>query len=267
MKLLKLTPILAMFLIGAMSSCSTAEETTLMTPTNSSTKSKVEASISSKKSEGVNLGLAGEFVILTKSGITNVRQSDIKGDVGTSPITGAALLLTCEEVTGAIYTVNAAGPACKITAPSRLSTAVGDMQTAYTDIAGRATSAANTNLGAGNISGITLLPGVYNWTSAVLLNNVLTLDAGGNENAVFIFQIAGTFDMGSGAQILLQNGAQAKNIFWQTAGAVTLGTTSSFQGSLLGQTSIAVQTGASVNGRLLAQTAVTLQMNSVKMPN
>ncbi|PQJ76731.1 ice-binding family protein [Polaribacter glomeratus] len=265
MKLLKLMPILAMFLIGVLSSCDTAEETTLMTPINSSTKTKLEPVISSKKSEGINLGVAGEFVILTKSGITNVRQSDIKGDVGTSPITGAALLLTCEEVTGTIYTVNAAGPACKITAPSRLSTAVGDMETAYTDIAGRASSADKTNLGAGNITGMTLSPGVYKWTSAVLLNGVLELK--GNEDSIFIFQIAETFDMGSGAEILLTNGVQAKNIFWQTAGAVTLGTTSSFQGSLLGKTSIAVQTGASVNGRLLAQTAVTLQMNSVKMPN
>jgi hypothetical protein len=214
--------------------------------------------------EGVNLGLAGEFAILTKSGITNVYRSNITGDVGTSPITGAALLLRCEEVTGNIYTVDAAGPlAYRITAAPRLTTAVGDMQTAFTDAAGRS-NPDFLNLGAGIIGGQTLEPGLYKWTSTLLIPADITLEGGPND--VWIFQVAGTLTMSSAVKMILSEGAQANNIFWQVSGAVTLGTTSHFEGSLLGKTSIAVQTGATVNGRLLAQTAVTLQMNTVNLP-
>ena len=86
---------------------------------------------------GVNLGVAGDFVILSKSGITDVYKSTITGDVGSSPITGAAILVTCTEVTGTIYSVDAAGPLpCTVNNATRLTTAVGDMQTAYTDAAG-----------------------------------------------------------------------------------------------------------------------------------
>jgi hypothetical protein len=213
---------------------------------------------------GVDLGDAGNFVILSKSGITNVYPSLITGDVGTSPITGAALLLTCDEVTGTIYTVAAAGPLpCRVTDAPLLTTAVLDMQTAYTDAAGRP-SPDVLNLGAGVIGGQTLVPGLYKWTSTLVIANDITLD--GSLDDVWIFQVAGTFNMSSSAKITLTGGAQAKNIFWQTAGAVTLGTTSHFEGNLLGQTSIAVQTGATINGRLLAQTAVTLQQNNVTAP-
>ena len=88
----------------------------------------------------------------------------------------------------------------------------------------------------------------------------------GGPNDVWIFQVAGTLNMSSAVNITLSGGAQAKNIFWQTAGAVTLGTTSHFEGIVLSQTGINLQTGASINGRLLAQTAVTLQMNTVVQP-
>ena len=101
----------------------------------------------------VNLRDAGDFAILSKTGITDVYKSEVTGDVGTSPITGAAIHLTCSEVSGKIYSVNAAGPLpCRITNASWLSTSVGDMQTAYTDAAGR-TSPNFLNLGAGNIGG------------------------------------------------------------------------------------------------------------------
>src|SRR6185369_15072814 len=87
---------------------------------------------------GVNLGTAGNFAILSESGITDVYKSDITGNVGTSPITGAALLVSCDEVVGTIYTVDAAGPLpCRITSATMLTTAVGDMQAAYVDAAGR----------------------------------------------------------------------------------------------------------------------------------
>ncbi|MDQ6904151.1 MAG: ice-binding family protein [Bacteroidota bacterium] len=212
----------------------------------------------------VNLGVAGNFVILSKSGITDVYKSTITGDVGTSPITGAAIGVTCAEVTGTIYSVNAAGPLpCTVTNATRLTTAVGDMQTAYTDAAGRS-NPDFVNLGAGNIGGKTLSPGLYKWTTPVIIPTDITIQGGPND--VYIFQVAGTLTISSGVKFILAGGVQAKNIFWQTAGSVTLGTTSHFEGNILGQTGINMQTGASINGRMLAQTAVTLQMNSVTQP-
>ena len=123
----------------------------------------------------VNLGTAGNFVILSKSGITDVPTSAVTGDVGTSPITSAAIAgLTCIEVIGTIYTVDAAGPApCSVMHPARLTTAVSDMEAAYTNAAGRAANV--TELGTGNIGGLTLPPGVYKWSSAVTIPTDVTL--------------------------------------------------------------------------------------------
>jgi len=212
----------------------------------------------------VNLGVAGNFAILSKSGITDVYKSAVTGDIGTSPISGAAIHLTCAEVTGTIYSVDAAGPLpCGAINASRLTTSIGDMQTAYTDAAGRP-NPDFLNLGAGNIGGKTLTPGLYKFTTAVIIPTDITISGGPDD--VWIFQIAGTLNMSSAVNITLSGGAQAKNIFWQASGAVTLGTTSHFEGIVLGQTGINLKTGASVNGRLLAQTAVTLQMNAVTRP-
>ncbi len=212
----------------------------------------------------VNLGSAGKFVILTKSGITNVFPSAVTGNIGSSPITGAAILLSCVEVTGSILSVDAAGPLpCRITNPSKLTLAVGAMQTAYTDAAGRP-SPDFLNLGAGTIGGLTFAPGLYKWTSAVNMPTDIAISGGPSD--VWIFQISGTLTVSSGVNVTLVGGAQAKNIFWQTTGAVTLGTTSHFEGNILCKKAINLQTGASINGRLLAQTAVTLQMNSVTYP-
>ena len=209
----------------------------------------------------VNLGTARSFAILTKSGVTDVPASVIKGNVGASPISGAAIHLTCPEVSGTIYSVNAAGPMpCRVTAPSFLTTAVSVMGTAYNNAAGRA-NPNFVNLGAGQIGGLTLAPGLYKWTSNVSISKNLTL-AGGS-TAVWIFQIAGTLTQASATKVLLTGGALAKNVFWQSAGAVSIGTTAHFAGTILAKTLIAMKTGASINGRLLAQTAVTLQQNTV----
>ena len=213
---------------------------------------------------GINLGVAGNFVILSKSGITDVYPSVVTGDIGASPITGAAILLTCAEVKGTTYTVNAAGPLpCYTINASRLTTAVSDMQTAYTDAAGR-NKPNFVNLGAGNIGGKTLTPGLYKWTTSLIIPTNITISGGPDD--IWIFQVAGTLITSSAVNITLSGGAQAKNIYWQTAGAVTLGTTSHFEGIILGKTGINLQTGASINGRLLAQTAVTLQKNTVTQP-
>ena len=209
----------------------------------------------------VNLGTAGAFAILTGSGVTDVYASTIRGDVGASPITGDAVGLTCPEVTGTIYSVNAGGPlACKVTNAPVLTAAVRDEENAYTNAAGR-TSPDFVNLGAGQIGGRTLAPGLYKWTSGVSISTDVTLAGGPND--VWIFQIAGTLTQASATRVRLTGGAQARNIFWQSAGAVALGTSAHSEGTILAKTSIALNTGASTNGRLLAQTAVTLQQNRV----
>jgi len=211
--------------------------------------------------KGVNLGTAGNFTILTKSGITNVPTSSVKGDVGASPISGTAILLTCSEVTGTIYSVDPAGPEpCTVTDASKLTVAVLDMETAYTDAAGRA-NPDFVDLGSGNLGGKTLTPGLYKFNSVVTIPTDITISGGSND--IWIFQISGTFNLSSATKIILAGGAQAKNIFWQISGAVTLGTYSHFEGNIIGKTNIAMQTEASINGRMLAQTAVTLQMNDV----
>ena len=212
----------------------------------------------------VNLGQAGSFAILSKTGITDVYASAVTGNVGVSPITGAALLLRCNEVSGQVFTADAAGPLpCAVTDPSRLTLAVGDMEFAYIDAAGRVLPDFIA-LGAGEIGGKTLAPGLYKWSTNVSISTDITLS--GSPDAVWIFQIAGKLKQANGVRVILAGGALAKNIFWQVAGDATIGTTAHFQGILLGKTLIAVNTGATVNGRLLAQTAVTLQMNSVKQP-
>ena len=212
----------------------------------------------------VNLGAAGTFAILSKSGVTNVYASAVTGNVGSSPITGAAILVTCTEVVGTIFSVDAAGPLpCTVNAAPFLTSAVLDMEAAYLDAEGRS-SPDFTEVGAGEIGGLTLSPGLYKWGTGVMITTDVTLTGGPND--VFIFQIAGTLTQANAARVTLTGGAQAKNIFWQVADVVAIGTTAHFEGIVLAKTMVAVKTGASVQGRLLAQTAVTLQMNAVTQP-
>jgi len=277
MKLNNITPIAAMllFVLIGIGSCTTDQDSTLAAEVAANKDSAImgkeisfESSSKTENSEtkglkSVKLGVAGDFVILSKTGITSVYKSSITGDIGTSPITGAAIVVDCTEVTGSVFTVDAAGPACKTTSATMLTSAIGDMQTAYTDAAGRS-NPDYLNLGAGTIGGKTLLPGLYKFTSSVNIPTDITIS--GSPTDVFIFQVAGTLKMSSGVRVTLEGGAQAKNIFWQVSDAVTFGTTSHFEGNILGQTGINMQTGATINGRMLAQTAVTLQMNTVNKP-
>jgi hypothetical protein len=267
MKLKRVLPIVAVLSVALMGSCQ-KEQGPSVAPLLSTDPSSVDISASYRPPVRtlavVNLRMAGNFAILSKSGITDVYKSTITGDIGSSPITGAAILVSCAEVAGTIYSVNAAGPLpCRVTNASRLTTAVSNMQNAYTDAAGRS-NPNYLNLGAGNIGGKTLKAGLYKFTSAVVIPTDVTIS--GSSTDVWIFQVAGTLKMSSGVKIILSGGAQAKNIFWQTSGAVTLGTTSHFEGIILGKTGINLQTSASINGRLLAQTAVTLQMSTVTQP-
>jgi hypothetical protein len=123
----------------------------------------------------------------------------------------------------------------------------------------------HTELGAGDITSMTLAPGLYKWGTGVLVSaGGVTLSGGAND--VWIFQIAQTLTVSNGARVNLIGGAQAKNIFWQVAGQTTLGTTSQFKGNILCQTAIVLNTGATLNGRALSQTAVTLDANAVTAP-
>lgn len=275
MKILKRIPVLGLLLVGLMTSCSNDSDSNSPTVANSiyetaglnlqksSTGQSTTDFTSNPSLDAVNLGVAANFAILSKTGITDVYKSTVTGDVGASPITGAAILLKCDEVTGTIFSVDAAGPACKITDATRLTTAIGDMQIAYTNAAGRV-NPDFLNLGAGTIGGKTLTPGLYKWTSTLNIPTDITIS--GSPTDVWIFQVSGNLNMSSSVRITLSGGAQAKNIFWQTSGAVTLGSTSHFEGNILSQTGINLKTGASINGRMMAQTAVTLQMNTVKIP-
>jgi hypothetical protein len=211
----------------------------------------------------VNLGTAGNFVILAKTGVTDVPASVVTGDVGASPITGAAIVLTCAEVTGTIYSVDATGPLpCSVTDATGLTAAIGDMGTAYTNAAGRPADV--TELGAGNIGGFNLGPAVYKWGTGVTIPTNVTLTGGAND--VWIFQIAQGLTVASGVQVILAGGALAKNVYWQTFAAADIGTTAKFNGIILSQTTITLKTGASLNGRMLAQTAVALDHNAVTKP-
>lgn len=276
MNLIKTMPIIAMLLVVLVSGCSKSMDSPftpgLSSVSNESVLSSDKTSVLKSAAiltqegqlKGISLGIAGDFAILSKTGVTDVYKSSVVGDVGSSPITGAAVLVSCSEVVGTIYTVDAAGPLpCRVTNATRLGIAVLDMQAAYTDAAGRV-NPDFLNLGAGNIGGKTLTPGLYKWTSALVIPTDITIS--GSPTDVWIFQVSGTLIMSSAVRITLEGGALAKNIYWQTSGAVTLGTTSHFEGIILSQTGINLKTGASINGRMLAQTAVTLQMNAVVQP-
>ena len=222
----------------------------------------------------VNLRTAGDFVILTKTGITNVPASVITGNIGASPITAAAMdNVSCTEITGTIYGADAGytgsgDVGCFLgTAPdnTRVANAVLDMGTAYTDAAGR-TTPDFTELHAGDVSGQTLVPGLYKWGTDVLINTDVTLTGGAND--VWVFQISGDIIQASGTNVFLTGGALAKNVFWQVGGGtgVALNTNAAFAGIVLAVKGITVNTGATVNGRLLSQTAVTLDQNTVTQP-
>ena len=218
----------------------------------------------------VSLGTAGNFAILAKTGISTVPLSAITGDIGVSPVAESYMTgfsqtnhtgyATSPQVTGFMYAANMAAPT-----PAKMTAAISDMQTAYTDAAGRTHgTGANLNFLGGTLNGNTLTPGTYTWGTGVTITGDITLSGAAND--VWIFQIAGTLNVNSGKSITLAGAAQAKNIFWQVSGAVTLGTTSHFNGILLGKTGITLQTGAIMTGRALAQTLVALQKATLTRP-
>jgi hypothetical protein len=217
----------------------------------------------------VNLRSAGDFAILAKTGVSTTGTSSITGDVGISPaaatfITGFGLTMdTSNEfstsllVNGRVYAADYTPPT-----PTKMTTAVSDMETAYTDAAGR-TDPDDTELGAGDITSMTLAPGLYKWGTGLTISAAgVTLSGGSND--VWIFQIAEDLTVADGAHVTLSGGAQASHIFWQVAGQATLGTTSEFKGVILSQTAIVLNTGATLDGKALAQSAVSMDASTVR---
>lgn len=216
----------------------------------------------------VELGAAANYVVLAKAAIANVPISAVTGNLGLSPaaasyVTGFSLTKagthwTSPQVVGGVFAADNDPPTA-----SNLTTAVANMLTAYTDAAGRPTPNF-VNLGSGAIGGLTLVPGLYNWQSSLTIPTDVTL--AGAANDVWIFQITGDLALSAAKSMKMSGGAQAKNVFWQVAGAVDFGTTSHAEGIVLCKTAITLGTGASLNGRLLAQTAVNLASSTVTEP-
>jgi hypothetical protein len=219
----------------------------------------------------VNLGTAGDFAILAKTGSSTTGTTSIVGDIGISPaaatyITGFGLIMDASGtfsssslVTGDIYASDYTDPT-----PTKMTTAIGDMETAYTNAAGR-TSPDFTELYTGDLTGQTLIPGLYKWSTGVMVSAGGVTISGASTD-IWIFQVAGNLSLANGAMVTLIGGAKASNIFWQVAGQVTLGTTSAMKGIILCQTAIVMSTGATLTGRALAQTAVTMDANAVTRP-
>jgi len=208
---------------------------------------------------GINLGSAADFVILAGAGVTNTGATTrLTGDVGSFP-TATIAGLTNANVIGTLYTV----------ASPIVGTAKTDLTTAFNDAQSRSV---NTISLPGQLGGLTLAPGLYvnastSGISGTGANGILTLDAGGNPNAVWIFQMGSTLITAPGTSIVLAGGAQAKNIYWSVGSSATLGTNSMFYGNILADQSITITTGATLIGRALTRVAaVTLDTNVVTKP-
>jgi hypothetical protein len=220
--------------------------------------------------EMVDLGTAKNYAILAKSGISTVPTSAITGNIAVSPIastaiTGFSLALdidgmksTSTQVTGDVHAASYISPT-----PSTLTTAVSDMEAAYTEAAGR-TVPDFVNLAVGLLGGLTLTPGLYTFQSDILISADLTFS--GSETDIFIVQTTGNVVQAANKRVILEGGVLAKNIFWQVAGMFNMDAGAHMEGILLVKTSVMLKTGSSLNGRILTQTACNLQMATMVEP-
>lgn len=200
----------------------------------------------------VPLGSTAPFGVLAATTVTTIPTTTIDGDLGVSPgttVSGAPI------VNGTLHLGD------PIAAQAQL-----DLTTAYNDAAGRTVAAITV---AGNLGGQTLAPGLYKSASSLEISSGdLTLDAQGDPNAVWVFQMASTLITTVGRQVILAGGAQAANIFWQVGSSATIGGSSVFKGTILADASITMNSGATLDGRTLARSgAVALDANTITVPN
>ncbi len=202
----------------------------------------------------VDLGTAGSFAVLAGSKVTNTGLSVIDGDVGVSPGSAVTGFPPGIVTGGTIHVTDAVAAGAQA-----------DALIAYNGIAGRE---CDTDLTGQDLGGLTLTAGIYCFSSSAQLTGTLTLDAQGDPDAVFIFQIGSTLTTASNSSVVLINEADACNVFFQVGSSATLGTATTFVGTILALTSITAVTGTTVeDGRLLALNgAVTLDTNVITSP-
>lgn len=216
----------------------------------------------------VNLRTAGNYAVLARASVSGTGAT-VTGNLGLSPaaasyVTGLSLITdgstkfsTSAQVIGRVYAADYGPPT-----PAILMAAVNDMQLAYADAAVRTPGI--TDLGAGNLGGMLLGPGVYRWTGGLSIQSNVTLT--GSATDVWIFQIAGTLNVAAATEIRLTGGALPKNVFWQSSGAVTLGAMARLEGVVLTATALTSGAGTTITGRVLSRTDVTITGSNVVQP-
>jgi hypothetical protein len=241
------------------------------------------SAVTSAETETVDLGTAGDYVILTKTGISTVPDSAITGDIAVSPIAGTAMTgFSLTKHPGGKYSESSQFAGYKAYAadydspiPFKLTTAVSDMETAYLDCEGRDHEGAKVNLGAGSLGGAGgvggsrdsgLTPGVYTFGTGVSIIGNIYFDGEGDPDSVFIIRMTGNLKQAKETQVILTGDALPKNIFWQVSGYVELGADAHLEGIVLVKTSATFLTGSSMNGRVLAQTRCDLQKATLTAP-
>lgn len=198
----------------------------------------------------VGLGTATPYAVLAGTTITNTGPSVISGDLGLSPGSAITGFPPGTVINGAQHVTDAVALQAQ-----------NDLVTAYNDAAGRTPVVDETSQ---DLGGQTLVPGVYQAASAMALTGTVTLDAQGDPNAVFVFQAGSTLITASSSTVALVGGAQACNVFWQVGSSATLGTSTTFVGTVIALTSISLQTAATVQGRVLARNGqVSLDTNTI----
>jgi hypothetical protein len=217
----------------------------------------------------VELRSAGEYVLLAKSGISTIPTSSVTGLVGVSPVTASYVVgfsleteplnrfAISSQVRGKIFSST---NACPI--PAELTKAVRDMEHAFVSAAELPPD--TTDLGAGDVGGMTLAPGIYHWSEDLQITSDITLEGGAKD--VWVFQVAKKLMLDGGAHVVLTGGALPKNVVWQVAGNVELGDATEFKGILLSRSVISVGAGASVEGRLLSHMDIRLDNSVVTEP-
>lgn len=247
------TTVTPLVLLLTLFGCNSAPKQDAPAATETGSGEKGPGSATAGAQSAPELGVARSYAILSGSTITNTGTSSISGDVGVSP--GTAVTGFPPGVrTGSTHAGDAQSAA-----------AMNDLTRAYRDAAARITNPVALD---GNLGGRTLTSGLYHSTSSLEISSGdLTLDAGGDANAVFVIQIHSSLTVTSGRAVILAGRAQASNIFWQVGSSATLGTKSVFKGTILADQSITLANGAALTGRALARIgAVTLDDNAVVMP-